>query len=737
VTFSIAPSLVMLPLAVSWEPATDKTGVAVHLGSSVLEPLDRIVFHRSPLSEASLDQRSLVLIFTDMVGSGALRTKLGDRLYIKKVLEPHDAIFRTILADYTGAKEIKNTGDGFLANFLLVSDAVNAALRLQQQMRSYPWEMDAPRIRIGIHVGEGAVVKGAEPGKIDIQSHAVDICNRVMTVGLGGQILLTRQVYNDGRQWVREHPQVPEGSKPMELGWMSHGRYSFKGTEDDPLEVFEVGALGFAPFTKPPNAEKGSRVMEPEGQTPATVVDVAPTLTLLQPSPSRWPRWLAASIIVLGVVGAGVFLAYRTAHPPQPIAQKRWKDPVEQDLYDAITKDTNPKTRLEKLERWKNQYPQTDWVNERQTLFLSTDLAVAGAKFAPVIAKQILAEALAGNNPTPEVLDEGEKAVNALLANIDTPPPDFTSEQWKSQRPQVEEQAHRILGWIAFQRKQWETAESELRLSLGIDPNNAEADHWLGSAMLADGRPEMQSQALYYFARAAEYEGPGAVPAEERSRLLAEVREQYKAYHGSETGLDDLLEQAGREPSPPSDFKIMNTREIAEENGKRGGACANSCSPGSMAAIGQLYLAGDGVKKDYGEAMSWFRKAADGGSSFGMWKVGSLYENGWGVHKDRKEARTWYTKAAEAGEDRANVSIGLLYQNGWDVPTDYVEARKWYQKASAAGDYIAMRWIGSLYERGGSGVNKDKDDAISWYRKAAAAGSEQAKDDLRRLHAQP
>ncbi len=226
------------------------------------------------------------------------------------------------------------------------------------------------------------------------------------------------------------------------------------------------------------------------------------------------------------------------------------------------------------------------------------------------------------------------------------------------------------------------------------------------------------------------------MPADERSRFSAQFQEQYKAYHGSLTGLDDLLEQAAREPLPPSDFKIMNTREIAEENGKRGGACANPCNPGNMAAIGQLYLAGDGLKKDYGEAMRWFRRAADGGSSVGMWKVGILNENGWGVHKDRKEAKNWYTKAADAGEDRANLSIGLLYQRGWGVPKDYVEAIKWYQKASAGGDYTAMSYIGSLYEHGGSGVNKDKDEAVSWYRKAAAAGSGQAKDDLRRLHAQ-
>ena len=46
----------------------------------------------------------------------------------------------------------------------------------------------------------------------------------------------------------------------------------------------------------------------------------------------------------------------RTAAP-----QKNWKDRAEYDLFDSITKDTNPKTRLEKLQQWEKQYPTTEW----------------------------------------------------------------------------------------------------------------------------------------------------------------------------------------------------------------------------------------------------------------------------------------------------------------------------------------------------------------------------------------
>ncbi len=46
--------------------------------------------------------------------------------------------------------------------------------------------------------------------------------------------------------------------------------------------------------------------------------------------------------------------------------------------------------------------------------------------------------ALAGTNPTPDVLDQGDKAAKAILENINTPPPNVTEAQWKTARTDVE-----------------------------------------------------------------------------------------------------------------------------------------------------------------------------------------------------------------------------------------------------------------------------------------------------------
>ncbi|MBZ5608662.1 MAG: hypothetical protein LAP38_10415 [Acidobacteriia bacterium] len=266
--------------------------------------------------------------------------------------------------------------------------------------------------------------------------------------------------------------------------------------------------------------------------------------------------------------------------PASQEPQKNWKDRAEYDLYDAITKDNNPKTRLEKLQQWEKQYASTEWIKERRTLFMTTYFALGQAKDAVAVAKQILADepknfsaqfiivtftqALAGNSPTPDVLNQGKSAAGALIANIDTPPQNFTADQWKAQRPQVEELAHTTLGWIAMQEKGWPTAEEEFQKSLKINANSGQVDYYMGTAIASEKDVKKMPTALFYFARAATYAGPGALNPAGRQQVLDYVKRAYSGYHGSAQDFDKLLEAAKSSPLPPPDFSIKSATEIAE-----------------------------------------------------------------------------------------------------------------------------------------------------------------------------
>jgi uncharacterized protein len=62
-----------------------------------------------------------------------------------------------------------------------------------------------------------------------------------------------------------------------------------------------------------------------------------------------------------------------------------------------------------------------------------------------------------------------------------------------------------------------------------------------------------------------------------------------------------------------------------------------------------MYAWGQGVAQDYGEAMRWFRLAADRGNSAAMINIGELYAKGQGVSKDCEYARRWADNASKAG----------------------------------------------------------------------------------------
>jgi TPR repeat protein len=72
---------------------------------------------------------------------------------------------------------------------------------------------------------------------------------------------------------------------------------------------------------------------------------------------------------------------------------------------------------------------------------------------------------------------------------------------------------------------------------------------------------------------------------------------------------------------------------------------------------GIKYYNGDGVNKDYVEALKWFRKAADQGNSFAQYNIGAMYHEGQGVTKDRVAAIKWLRKAADQGHQKAKDAL--------------------------------------------------------------------------------
>jgi hypothetical protein len=290
----------------------------------------------------------------------------------------------------------------------------------------------------------------------------------------------------------------------------------------------------------------------------------------------------------MAVAAVGLLTPAWVTGQDQPAAaakEPQYKDPAEFTLYDSILKDTTPKTKLEKLQEWQTKYPATEFAKQRKQLFLNTYVALNQPKDAVAAAKVILADdpkdftslyytmfytrTLAGNNPTPDVLDQGEKAAAAIVANIDTPPPNVTEAQWKGARPGVEMLGHSTLGWIAMQRKSWDAAEGEFQKTLALDPNSAETEYFMGTAIASEKNPQKMSAAMFYFARAATHEGPEPLAPAGRQQVLDYVKKAYKGFHGTDEGFNDLVALAKAQPAPPADYHIRTAKELAEEAQKK------------------------------------------------------------------------------------------------------------------------------------------------------------------------
>ena len=234
------------------------------------------------------------------------------------------------------------------------------------------------------------------------------------------------------------------------------------------------------------------------------------------------------------------------------------------------------------LNSWKEKYPTSAFALQRQEFYCQTYAAMnqpqkvmeACNETLQVDPKDLTALFLMAQNVLalnkPGDLALGEKAANGLLTNLDTffdpakKPTTTTDAQWAQAKTQTETLAHTALGWIALQKKDNETAEKEFAQSLKLTPNNAQVSYWLGTAILAQKKPERQSEALYHFARAASLDqSQGGFNAQARQSIDTYFVNAYNQYHGQDAeGLKHLREQAKAQPFPPADFKIENVAEV-------------------------------------------------------------------------------------------------------------------------------------------------------------------------------
>jgi class 3 adenylate cyclase len=176
----------------------DADGQQVMTGRGTLLIRDR----RTPNVRRPAERVLLTVLFTDVVGSTATASDVGDARW-RDVLEEHHALVRRQIEIHSG-REVKTTGDGFLATFDSPSRAVQCARAIRDAIGRLGLE-----IRAGLHTGECEVVGG------DVTGIAVHVASRVQTAAQPGEILVSGTVRDlvagSGLQLVDRGTRVLKG----------------------------------------------------------------------------------------------------------------------------------------------------------------------------------------------------------------------------------------------------------------------------------------------------------------------------------------------------------------------------------------------------------------------------------------------------------------------------------------------------------------------------------------------
>ena len=140
----------------------------------------------------SIDAGFRAIMFTDLKDSTRMTLLYGDAKALH-LMHVHNALIRNALNSSRG-REVKHTGDGIMASFLSVSDAVECAIAIQKAFAAYNQEHgETPlSVRIGLSAGEPIEEHG------DLFGKSVQLAARLCSHAEPGRIVIDQIVLD---QW--------------------------------------------------------------------------------------------------------------------------------------------------------------------------------------------------------------------------------------------------------------------------------------------------------------------------------------------------------------------------------------------------------------------------------------------------------------------------------------------------------------------------------------------------------
>lgn len=305
-------------------------------------------------------------------------------------------------------------------------------------------------------------------------------------------------------------------------------------------------------------------------------------------------------------------------------------------------------------------------------------------------------------------------------------------------------------------------------LRAAAESNDFNAMYYLGTAYALGKEVEKNDEeALKWYLRAAPHNAEAAFNA----------AMMYKDGLGTSTDVEKALElfcSASSQGVAAASFQagtIYLKKGMPEKAVDYFKKAAESGLAEAQHNYGMACLRGDGIERNFADAVEWLSKSSAQGNSVSALRLGRMYLTGSGVPQDYAEAARWYRtggsslaemieesengslekkftlstvldetaeneydlaeafhmcmKAAEGGFAPAAAAVGKMYEWGRGTVKDYTEAVRWYTIAAENGSAEAMHDLASMYALG-NGVKQDYEAAVKWSEKAAIGGNASA-----------
>ena len=166
-----------------------------------------------------------------------------------------------------------------------------------------------------------------------------------------------------------------------------------------------------------------------------------------------------------------------------------------------------------------------------------------------------------------------------------------------------------------------------------------------------------------------------------------------------------MIREAANKGVVEAQYMMLGDDQWCKENANKGNAVAQfgmglrNDSELSYEEYWMLESAEVSSTENFGEAIAWYKKAAENGLDAAQWRLGEMYARGLGVAQDINKAIELRTKAAEQGNTMFQFMMSVMYATGGfadyatysypdgevynvEIPLDVEKADKWLRRVN-------------------------------------------------------